>query len=281
MKQQTWFITGISSGFGREMTEQLLSSGDRVFGTVRKANTVDDLKRKFGDSLRVAQLDMTDISAIEPVVKAAFEAFTSINVVVSNAGYGLFGAAEGLTSEQIRHQIDTNLMGPIQLTQSVVPRLRSQGGGHIVAISTYGGQTAAPGASLYCASKWGMEGFFDAISGEIAKFNIGVTIIEPGGARTAFRSTARANMGVELDAYKGTPVEMIGTILNNPARLPVGDASKMVKLIIETVKQGYPPKRLVLGSDAYTAIQKALVERLASVEKQKEIAFSTDIPATA
>jgi NAD(P)-dependent dehydrogenase (short-subunit alcohol dehydrogenase family) len=220
---RTWFITGINSGFGRAMVEQLLTRGDRVAGTVRNLSTVDDLKRKYGDLLWTAQLDMTDAPAIRRVVDSAFAECGKIDVIVNNAGYGLFGAAEGLTDAQVLHQINTNLLGPIQVTRAALPCLREQGGGRILALSTYGGQATYPGASLYHASKWGLEGFFDSIAGEIASFNIGVTIVEPGGARTGFRSTAGASMGASPEAYKGTPVDMIHTILNDPARVPTGD----------------------------------------------------------
>ncbi|MDR3482891.1 MAG: SDR family oxidoreductase [Burkholderiaceae bacterium] len=281
MTQRTWLITGISSGFGREMTSQLLARGDRVFGTLRKKNAVDDLKAKYGDLLKTAELDVTDTSAIHRVVNEAFAAFGRIDIIVNNAGYGLFGAAEGLTDEQIRHQIDTNLVGPIQVTRAALPHLRAQGGGRILALSTYGGQATHPGAALYHASKWGLEGFFDSIYGEVAPFNIGVTIVEPGGARTEFRSTAGNSMGADLEAYKGTPIGMIRTVLSDTTRIPNGNPAKMVALMIGSVEQTPAPKRLVLGSDSYTMIQKALSERLAVVEAQKEQASSTDFPAGA
>ncbi|HWL84426.1 MAG TPA: SDR family NAD(P)-dependent oxidoreductase, partial [Polyangiaceae bacterium] len=171
--------------------------------------------------------------------------------------------------------------GPIQVVRAALPHLRKQGGGRILALSTYGGQATYPGASLYHASKWGMEGFFDSISGEIASFNIGVTIVEPGGARTGFRSTAGAQMGAELDAYKGTPIGMIRTVLEDPARIPAGDPAKMVEIMIDSVDQNPAPKRLVLGSDSYAMIEKALAERLAAVQAQKDLAFSTDFPKEA
>src|SRR5882762_3730971 len=209
MAQHPWFVTGVNSGFGRQMTEQLLARGDRVAGTVRKMDAMNDLKARYGDLLWLAHLDVTDTPAIHQVVNKAFADLGKIDVVVNNAGYGLFGAAEGLTNDQIAHQIDTNLVGPIQVVRAALPHLRKQGGGRILALSTYGGQATYPGASLYHASKWGMEGFFDSISGEVASFHFGVTIVEPGGARTGFRSTAGARMGAELEAYKGTPVAMI------------------------------------------------------------------------
>jgi NAD(P)-dependent dehydrogenase (short-subunit alcohol dehydrogenase family) len=276
---RTWLITGINSGFGREMTEQLLARGDRVAGTLRKLEAVDDLRVEYGDRLWTALLDMTDVRAIHTVVTKAFAELGRIDVIVNNAGYGLFGPAEGLTDDQVRHQIDTNLVGPIQLTRTALPHLRAQGGGRIVAISTYGGQATHPGASLYHASKWGMEGFFDSLASEVAPFNIGVTIVEPGGARTAFRTTAAAKMGMIDDAFKDTPIGGMRQYLSNPSILPAGDPVKMVKIMIESAGQVPAPKRLVLGTDSYTMIQKALTERLAVVEAQKELASSTDFPS--
>jgi NAD(P)-dependent dehydrogenase (short-subunit alcohol dehydrogenase family) len=280
MTQRTWFITGVNSGFGRHMTEQLLARGDRVAGTVRKLDSMNDLKAKYRDLLWLAHLDVTDTAAIHRVVNKAFVDLGKIDVVVNNAGYGLFGAAEELTDEQITHQINTNLIGPIQVLRAALPHLRAQGGGRIIQLSTYGGQATHPGASLYHASKWGSEGFFESAMQELAPFNIGVTIVEPGGARTQFRFGS-AQLGPKMDAYDGTPAGMTRTMLQDTSRLPNGDPAKMVKIMIDSVDQNPAPKRIVLGSDSYTVIQKALTERLAAVEAQKDVAFSTDLPKVA
>jgi NAD(P)-dependent dehydrogenase (short-subunit alcohol dehydrogenase family) len=280
MTQRTWFITGVNSGFGRHMTEQLLARGDRVAGTVRKLDSMNDLKAKYRDLLWLAHLDVTDTAAIHRVVNKAFADLGKIDVVVNNAGYGLFGAAEELTDEQITHQINTNLIGPIQVLRAALPHLRAQGGGRIIQLSTYGGQATHPGASLYHASKWGSEGFFESAMQELAPFNIGVTIVEPGGARTQFRFGS-AQLGPKMDAYDGTPAGMTRTMLQDTSRLPNGDPAKMVKIMIDSVDQNPAPKRIVLGSDSYTVIQKALTERLAAVEAQKDVAFSTDLPKVA
>jgi len=273
---KTWFITGINSGLGREMTTRALENGDRVAGTVRKQGSVDDLKARYPDRLWVGQLDLTHIEAIEGCVKAAFAKFGNIDVIVNNAGYGLFGAAEGLSTDQIRHQIDTNLVGPIEVTRVAIPYLRQQGGGRIIAISTYGGQATHPGASLYHASKWGIEGFFDSLSQELAPFNIGVTIIEPGSARTTFREAAAANAGSAPDAYNGTPVGMVKAFLSDASRVPVGDPEKMASAILESASQTPAPRRLVLGSDAFAAIEKALQARKHELETSRAIAPTTD-----
>lgn len=280
MTQRTWLITGVNSGFGREMTEQLLEHGNRVAGTVRKMDAMSDLKAKYGNQLWLAHLDVTDTPAIREVVNRAFADLGKIDVVVNNAGYGLFGAAEELTDEQVMHQLNTNLIGSIQVVRAALPHLRKQGGGRIIQLSTYGGQATHPGASLYHASKWGIEGFMESVMQEVAAFKIGVTIVEPGGARTEFRFGS-AKLGPKLDAYDGTPAGMTRTVLQDTSRLPNGDPAKMVKIMIDSVDQNPAPRRIVLGSDSYTIIHKALTERLSAVDTQKDLAFSTDFPANA
>jgi NAD(P)-dependent dehydrogenase (short-subunit alcohol dehydrogenase family) len=142
---RTWLITGISSGFGRELTTQLLDRGDTVIGTVRRPDAVADLADKHPDTLHVEILDVTDGSAVRALVDRIYDQLGRIDVVVSNAGYGLFGAAEELTDDQVDHIIATNLTGSITLIRAALPHLRKQGGGRIIQLSTYGGQVAFPG----------------------------------------------------------------------------------------------------------------------------------------
>jgi NAD(P)-dependent dehydrogenase (short-subunit alcohol dehydrogenase family) len=276
MSQRTWFITGISSGFGRYLTEQLLERGDQVAGTARKLEAVNDLKTQYGDQLWLASLDVTDTSAIHRVVSEAFAAFGSIDVIVNNAGYGLFGAAEELSEEQIVHQINTNVIGSIQVVRAALPHLRAQGGGRILQLSSMGGQIAFPGMSLYHTSKWAIEGFFESTAQDIAPFNIQTTLIEPGGARTGFFASSGAVYGPALPEYANTPAGATRARVEQGAYLPPGDPAKMVRAIIASVDEEKAPKRLVLGSDAYEMIHQALTERLAALEAQQGLAFSTD-----
>jgi NAD(P)-dependent dehydrogenase (short-subunit alcohol dehydrogenase family) len=184
MSQRTWFITGVSSGFGRQLTDQLLERGDRVVGTVRDTGKVADLLKRYPQAFHAEVLDVTDTAAIHEVVERSFARLGRIDVIISNAGYGLFGAAEELSDSQVDHMIATNLVGSIQLIRAVLPHLRAQGGGRIIQISSYGGQVAFPGNSLYHATKWGIEGFVESVAQEVASFGIGMTIVEPGGARS-------------------------------------------------------------------------------------------------
>ena len=204
MPQRTWFITGVSSGFGRELTGQLLECGDRVVGTVRDTDKVADLVKRYPETFRAEVLDVTDVAAIREVVARSFAQLERIDVIISNAGYGLFGAAEELTDKQIDHIVATNLVGSIQLIRAVLPHLRAQGGGRIIQISSYGGQVAFPGNSMYHATKWGIEGFVESVAQEVAPFGIGMTIVEPGGARTEFRYGS-AQVAKLMPIYDGTP----------------------------------------------------------------------------
>lgn len=275
--QRTWLITGISSGFGRLMTEQLLARGDRVAGTVRNLASVEDLMQRYPEQLTVYPLDVADIGAIRGIVDRAFAALKVIDVVVSNAGYGLFGAAEEATDEQMLHQINTNLIGSMQLVRAALAHLRGAGGGRIIQLSSVGGQAVFPGGSLYHASKWGIEGFIDALAREVAVFNIGCTLVEPGGARTAFRYGG-SRLTPRLAAYDASAASMARKMIEEGTAIPPGDPARMAAIIIDSADQEPAPRRLALGSDAYTVMRQQLTDRLAALEAQKELAFSTDFP---
>jgi NAD(P)-dependent dehydrogenase (short-subunit alcohol dehydrogenase family) len=274
MAVKTWFITGVNSGFGRQLTEQLLERGDRVAGTIRKTGSVDDLRQKYGEKFWVANLDVTDLPNVRATVDRAFAELGRIDVVVNNAGYGLFGAAEELTDEQVVAQINTNLIGSVQVVRAALPHLRAQGGGRVIQISTYGGQATNAGASLYHAGKWGIEGFIEGTAKDVAPFGIEMTIVEPGGARTEFRFDS-LQLAEPLAAYDGTPAAMVRGAKDR-SRPPLGDPAKMAARIIDSADQHPAPMRLVLGSDAYKFVTAALRERLAQIEPQQAAAASTD-----
>lgn len=274
MTMRTWFITGVNSGFGREMAEQLLSRGDRVAGTVRQVGSVDDLRAKYGDRFWVGHLDVTDLPRVREVVDAAFRDLGRIDVVVINAGYGLFGAAEEFTDEQVVHQITTNLIGSMQTARAALPHLRAQGGGRLIQISSVAGLAAHAGASLYHAGKWGIEGFMEALAQEVAPFDIEVTLVEPGGARTAF-SRGSLQLSEPLAAYDGTPASAVQAFRHMQVPVP-GDPVKVAAKVIDSAARTPAPMRLVLGSDSYQGVTAALRARLAQVEPQRASAAETD-----
>ena len=277
MSQRTWFITGVSSGFGRQVTEQLLEDGDRVVGTVRDTGKVAALVERYPDLFRVEVLDVRDTAALRDVVERAFAQIKRIDVIVSNAGYGLFGAAEELSDKQIDDMIATNLVGSIQLIRAVMPHLRAQGGGRIIQISSYGGQVAFPGNSLYHATKWGIEGFCESVAQEVAPFGIGMTIVEPGGARTEFRYGS-AQMAKLMPIYDGNPAHGFMRMLDPKNGRAPGDPARMAARIIESVDVEPAPLRMVLGSQALESTLTTLRKRIAGFEAQSKLAASTDFP---
>ena len=276
---KTWFITGASSGFGRELAELLLQRGDRVAATVRKPDALQNLAAKYGDRLWVAILDVTDSAAVRNVVDRAFAELQRIDVVVSNAGYALFGAAEEVGDAQIERQLDTNLLGSIQVARAAIPHLRQQGGGRIIQISSSVAQAAYPTMGVYAATKWGIEGFFEGTIPEVAPFGIEVTLVEPGASRTNFASSS-ADTGKILDVYDPTPAgDFRRMVASAGVAMFPGDPRKIASAIIASADQSPAPKRLTLGSDAYALIHAGLMERLADLEAQKQLAHSTDVNA--
>lgn len=275
MDKKVWLITGVSSGFGYELTKQILEMGDIVVGTVRKDTNVQDFMRQYPDTFFRQFLDVTDVSAISDIVKNVYDKLGKIDVVISNAGYGLFGAAEELTNQEIDQIIATNLTGSIQLIRSVLPIMRKQKHGRIIQISSYGGQVAFAGNSMYHATKWGIEGFVESVAKEVEVFNIGMTIVEPGGARTQFRygSAQVANL---LPEYNDNPAHAFLNMLNPENGLAAGDPVKMAARIIESVEVEPAPLRLVLGSQALDDTIQVLEERVRKFKEQREIAASTD-----
>ena len=256
------------------MTKQLLKSGDTVIGTVRNTSEVTDLIEKYKDTFECVILDVTDTDAVKQTVKNVFEKHGRVDVVVSNAGYGMFGCVEELNDDEINHIVATNLMGSIHLLKAAVPYMRKQGGGRLIQMSSYGGQVAYAANSMYHATKFGIEGFCEALAQEVSQFNIGVTIVEPGGARTEFRygSAKVAKLMPEYESCHG-----FLNMLDASKGLAPGDPAKMAQRIIESVDKNPAPMRMVLGSQALSATIERLNERVADYETQKELAASTDI----
>lgn len=270
---KVWFITGTSTGLGRTLAEEVVRRGDRLVATVRKEGTNSDLVEQAPSRVKIITLDVTNAEQIRSGIQAAKDAFGRIDVLVNNAGYGLFGAAEEVSEEQIRHQIETNLLGSILSIKAVLPIMREQRSGYIVQISTAGGQLSTPGLSIYHASKWGIEGFCEAVAQEVAAFGIKVTIVEPGGIRTDWAGRSMVH-GTPLDAYADTPVGQIRHLLGTLA--PTGDPQKMAGAIINLTNQEAAPLRLALGSDTYTLLKAKLPLRLEQLEANKDITLSTD-----
>ena len=268
-------ITGASRGLGRALTERLLERGDRVAATLRNPARFDELAARYGDRIWIRELDVCDVDRIRRVVEEAFDHFGRVDVVVSNAGYAECGAIEELSDEQIERQLQTNLVGGIQLARAVVPRLRVQGGGHLMQLSSTAGQTPFPSMGIYCATKWGLEGFYETLGVEVAPFQIHTTIVEPGSVRNEF--LASASWAPEMAEYAAGPA---GFVRNLMATLPqaalASDPAKVADAMIAAAESDEPPRRLLLGSDAYGQVQPAMAGRLAEIEAQRDACGRTD-----
>ena len=269
---KTWFITGSNSGIGRAVAEQLLVAGQRVAATARRPETLIELADRFGEQVWTARLDVTDTDQIRAVVERAFAELGRIDVIFSNAGYGLTGAAEELSDEELAGALDTNLIGPIQLARAVLPHLRAQQGGRFLQLSSVGGQISDPGMSPYAAAKWGIEGFMQALKGEVSEFGIDVTLIEPGNVPTDFGANHRS--ATPMAEYESGPVGSLRRFIQTPGAVNAAaqsDLAKVASAIIAVADQTPAPTRLALGPDAYDYIHEELTARIAELEALKDM----------
>lgn len=274
MAGRKWLITGISSGFGQEIAKKVLADNDIVYGTARNMKKLEELKAAYPKTLFTASLDVTDLPKVHEVVADAFEKMGEIDAVVSNAGYGLYGAAEEISDEEADLQIRTNLTGAIAFIRSTLPYLRRQKHGRIVQIASVAGQVGYLGNSLYNATKFGITGYCEALSLEMKPFGVGVTVVEPGGARTDFRYGGAKVAANLIDDYAHAHGFL--DMLDASKGLAPGDPSLMADRIIESTVVEPAPKHLALGSKALGEIIEDLETRLSNYKAQKETAASTD-----
>jgi NAD(P)-dependent dehydrogenase (short-subunit alcohol dehydrogenase family) len=276
-----WLVTGASSGLGRAIAEAVIARADMLVGTARDPRALDELVERAPERIKAMRLDVRDLSQIEAVVAGAVEAFGRVDVLINNAGYGLFGAAEESSDEQVRAQLDTNLLGSIRMVKAVIGSMRARGSGRIIQISSEGAQMVHPGLSVYHASKWGIDGFCEALAGEVQSFGLRVMIVEPGAIRTDWAGKNRVDAQI-IAAYEATAVGALRKA-RDEHKYPInGDPKKMAEAIVSSAVSADPPLRLALGSDAYRQMMKALEERLAALKAQEAVACSTDaqLPTT-
>ena len=258
-KTKTWFITGASRGFGRAWTQAALERGDRVAATARDISALDDLAAAHPDALLPLTLDVTDRAAAFAAVAAAHEHFGRLDVIVNNAGYGLFGAIEEVDEAQARAQLDTNLLGPLWVTQAALPILRGQGAGHILQVSSIGGVAAFPLVVVYNASKWGLEGFSEALAAEVAPHGIKVTLIEPGPYATDWAGSSGAH-ATPIAAYDDLRAARADAAASRPAPGP----EVTTDAVLAVVDADEPPLRLFLGAFPLPIAERAYADRLAA-----------------
>jgi NAD(P)-dependent dehydrogenase (short-subunit alcohol dehydrogenase family) len=272
---KTWFITGASSGFGRELVQAVLSKGDKVAATFRKPEQASAFTQQHGDNGLGILMDVTNDEQIKSGIQKAVNKFQHIDVLVNNAGYGTIGAIEEFSLEEIRAQMETNFFGAIAVTKEFLPLMRQQGGGHIVQISSQAGFRAAPGFGVYNASKFALEGFSEALAQEMAPFGIKVTIVEPGPFRTEFLAGSMKAAQQKIEAYQSTPVGgMYQYVVSNNGKQE-GDPVKAAQAIVEYVYGDHKALRLPLGKAPVQAIRMKIAQVEADLKANEAIAVST------
>jgi NAD(P)-dependent dehydrogenase (short-subunit alcohol dehydrogenase family) len=266
---KVWFITGTSKGFGRVWAQAALERGDRVVATARNADTLAGLVDEHGDRVLALALDVTDKTAVDATLARAHEHFGRLDVVVNNAGYGLFGAIEEVSEAQARAQIETNLFGALWVTQAALPHLRAQGSGHVIQVSSIGGVNAFPTIGLYHASKWALEGFSQALAAEVAEFGIHVTLVEPTGFATDWRGPSSVTADPN-PAYDGVRARLAEQFAARPAG--PGDPDATGAAILELVDAEDPPLRLFLGIGPLAMIKDEYAKRIVTWEQWNALA---------
>ncbi|MFC9454498.1 SDR family NAD(P)-dependent oxidoreductase [Streptomyces sp. NPDC056983] len=258
-KSKVWFITGASRGFGREFAKAALDHGDRVAATARDTAALDDLVSEYGPAVLPIRLDVTDRAAAFEAVDKAVTTFGRLDVVVNNAGYGLFGAVEELDPDQLRAQFETNVIGTLHVTQAALPVMRAQGSGHLIPISSTGGIGAFPTLGGYNASKWALEALSDALSQEVAGTGITVTIVEPSGFATDW-SGPSAVWSEPLPQYDAAREQMD----EYHRTVTPGDPSAAGRALVEIVEAEHPPLRVLLGAGMVEFVRGLYESRLAT-----------------
>lgn len=275
MPPRVFFITGTSTGFGEELVKVVLRNSDHVVATARNSSKLSFEGANDSNSLLV-DLDVTKKETIDHAFEAAIKKFKRIDVVVNNAGYGLNGPFETLSDNQIRRQFEINFFGLISVTRKAMETMRElKTGGVIQQITSIGGQVGFPSYSSYCASKWAVEGFTEAVSKEVKpEWGIRFTCIEPGGFRTDWLGRSMEFGEIDHPAYdhingKESARQRNGT--------QAGDPAKAAQVFYDLAVMDDPPIRCIVGTDAYSAINKKLESYTESVKQFEKWSNSTDV----
>jgi NAD(P)-dependent dehydrogenase (short-subunit alcohol dehydrogenase family) len=272
--ERVWFITGASSGFGREIAQAALDRGETVVVAARSSDALDDLVRRDPERVHAVALDVTDRETRRRALDAAMKRFGRIDVLVNNAGRTQVGAVEETSEEELRFLFELHFFAPAALTRAVLPIMRAQGGGAIVQMSSVGGQVTAPGFSAYCATKFALEGLTQTLRDEVAGFGIRVLIVEPGAFRTGLFRRGAAHMSASMPEYAPTVGPTRAYVEGNDGTQP-GDPAKAAAAIIAALDADEPPLRLVLGEDAAGNIRRRLSLLEDELDRWEELGADT------
>ncbi len=272
--KKVWFITGSSRGLGRSLTTAVLAQGDLVVATARDTKNLETLTRDYPEQVLALALDVNEAEQVQQAVAKAIAHFGRIDVLVNNAGFGIIGAAEAYTEEQVRSQLETNLYAPIAITRAVLPHMRKQGSGRILQISSVGGRVGNAGLTMYQAAKFGLGGFSEALAREVAPLGIFVTSVEPGGFRTDWAG-ASMSYATPIAGYEES-VDQRAAFIKDGNFVPMGDPDKAAQAMIRLTESPEPPIHLLLGSEAVGMVQASLKERQAELDQWSSLSKSTD-----
>jgi NAD(P)-dependent dehydrogenase (short-subunit alcohol dehydrogenase family) len=268
-ESRVWFITGASSGFGRELTKAALARGDRVAAAARNVDRLADL-----DGTLAVALDVTDAAQRERAIGEILDRFGRIDVLVNNAGRTQVGAVEETTEEELRDLFELHFFAPAALTRLVLPHMRAQGGGTIVQMSSVGGQVTYPGFGAYCATKFALEGLAQTLRDEVAPFGIRTLIVEPGAFRTGLFRADAAYQSQAMPEYSETVGPTREYVSGGHGTQP-GDPAKAAQAILTALDAEEPPLRLALGEDAIGNIRARLGELTAELDKWEAVGRDT------
>jgi NAD(P)-dependent dehydrogenase (short-subunit alcohol dehydrogenase family) len=276
----TWIITGASKGFGRALAEAALGAGDQVVAAVRNPDGVADLRAAYANRVISVQFDARDTTGADGLVQAAVEHYGRLDVVVNNAGRAIVGAAEEVTDTQLRDLMDLHLFGPAALVRAALPVMRAQGGGTIVQMSSQGGRTSFPGVSTYSASKFALEGWSEALAGEVAPFGIRVMLVEPSRFRTAFNAADVLDFIDVSQTYREILADVRADMAGADG-IQEGDPAKAADIIVSLAHSEEVPLRLPLGAEAVVRLTAAYQRGLDEVSQWAGLARSADITGVA
>ena len=276
-EQPVWFITGCSTGFGREIAKLVLGRGWRAVVTARKPEQVEDLVKGHEENALALKLDVTDRSQITGAVKQAEQRFGRIDVLVNNAGYGYLAAIEEGEDDQVRAMFETNFFGLVNITNAVLPGMRARKSGHIVNISSIGGLVSFGATGYYHATKYAVEGASETLSLELAPLGIKVLIVEPGPFRTDWSGRSLLESKTIIDDYDSTAGERRRQSRKNSGK-QAGDPARAAQAIIDAVISDHPPLRLVLGKPALGLAHKKLEAVKKDLDAWEKTTLGADFP---
>ncbi|WP_317645954.1 oxidoreductase [Sporosarcina sp. GW1-11] len=269
---KVWFITGCSTGFGREIAKKVIAAGYKVVATARNVEHIRDLQELHPENVQLLKLDVTDKEQVKDAVDQAIESFGRIDVLVNNAGIGYFSSVEESVEEETRKMFEINFWGLMAVTNEVLPHVRKQKSGHIINFSSISGLASFPAVGYYNATKYAVEGISESLAKEVAPIGIKVTLIEPGAFRTDWAGRSANRTQTAIDDYQ----ETVGKRIERPSGTEEGDPEKLAEAVLHVAQSENPPLRLLLGAAAYELAYEKFTHLLEDMAEWKEVTMNAD-----